>query len=73
MKKKGRDQAKLEHIDKKVREAFGVNEERLAKEYDWFAKQLKALKAPAAPEGEFDKLLNRVEEGTAGKKHKPKG
>lgn len=72
MKKKGRDQAKLGHIDKKVREAFGVDEERLAEEYDRLAEQMKSSETPAAPEGEFEKLLKRVEEA-AGKKHKPKG
>ena len=53
VKKKGRDQAKLEHIDR-------------------LAEQMKSSETPAAPEGEFEKLLKRVQEA-AGKKHKPKG
>ena len=72
MKRRGQDQAKPEHIDKKVREAFGADEEQLAEEYDRIEAQLKPSEEPAVPEGEFEKLLKRLGE-TAEKKHKPKG
>ncbi len=72
MKKKGQDQAKPEYIDKKVRVAFGADEEQLAEEYDRFAAQIGSSEEPAVPEGEFERILKRVGE-TIEKNHKPKG
>ncbi len=61
MKKKGQDQAKHEYVDKKVRVVFGADEGRLAEEYDRIAAGLDGSDEPAAPEGEFEKILKRVE------------
>lgn len=72
MKKKGQDQAKHEYVDKKVRVVFGADEGRLAEEYDRIAAGLDGLGEPAAPEGEFEKILKRVEEAVE-KKSEPKG
>ncbi len=72
MERKGQDQTKLEHIDKKVRVAFGADEEGLVEEYDRLAVQLESSEESAAPEGDFERILKRVEE-TVGKKHKSKG
>lgn len=63
MKKNDKRQLDNNFIEQKIAEAFGYSDEQLAKELDRFVEEAKRSdnKALEAPEGEFERIWNRVE------------
>lgn len=62
MEKKRQQQLDDNFIEQKMAEAFGYSDEQLAEELDRIAREAQGS-IPQPPEGEFEKILERVEAG----------
>ena len=73
MKNKNQWQLDDNFIEKKLAESFGYENEQLVQELDHFKEQVSteySVGRSRAPEGEFQRILNRLDQGNNTKRYK---